>query len=317
MKKAGVKKPKLISIVVPIYNEAANIPKIVSALSRATKNLAYKIEIILVNDGSSDASYQVMQKVAAKNKHIRPLHLARNFGKEVALTAGLHHAKGQAAIMLDADLQHPPRYIAQFIKKWEAGADVVVGVRTEHGKSSMIKHVGSKVFYRIIKKISKIPIVPHATDFRLLDRSVIDAYNTFTERNRIVRGLIDWLGFSRDYVYFKADERLHGHASYSTRKLFKLAADTFISMSFLPLRISGYLGAVIVVFSAPLGAFMFTNIYFMNNSMDFSGPASLSVLILFLVGVTLLNLGFVSLYIANIYDEVVNRPLYVLQRSRD
>lgn len=306
---------KLISIIVPVFNEAPNIPRLVYALAEATKELPYKFELVLIDDGSKDDSTKVLAELSSRYKNLHALHLARNFGKEVALTAGIHHAHGDAAIMLDADLQHPPRYIADFIDKWEQGADVVIGVRTEHGHKSPLKALGSKTFYKIMNRISHVPVVPHATDFRLIDRAVIDAYNQFTERNRMVRGLIDWLGFERDYVYFKAEERQHGEATYSTSKLIKLAMDSFISLSFAPLKFSGVLGASIIAFSLPLGLFMMADKYLMGNMFDFSGPAALGTLVLFLVGVTLVNLGLISLYIANIHDEVTNRPLYVLRRS--
>lgn len=304
---------KLISIIVPVYNEGANIPRLVYALAEATKDLPYKFELVLVNDGSRDDSALVLTELTDRYKNLHALHLARNFGKEIALTAGLHHAQGDAAIMMDADLQHPPKYIPDFVAKWEQGAEVVIGVRTEDGKESLIKRLGAKVFYAIMNRIAHVRIVPHATDFRLIDRSVIGAYNQFTERNRIVRGLIDWLGFERDYVHFKADKRTHGEATYSTGKLIKLAMDSFVSMSFAPLKFSGVLGGVIIALSLPLGLFMLADKYLLGNMFDFSGPAALGTLILFLVGVTLVNLGFISLYIANIHDEVTNRPLYVVR----
>ncbi len=306
----------VISVIIPLYNEAANVPKIFAALQAEAAKLEHRFEYIFVNDGSLDQSAQAVQKLRKDHPQVSLLNLARNFGKEVALTAGLHHAKGDAAIMIDADLQHPPRYIPEFIQKWQHGADIVVGVRTSHGKESVLKHWGSAVFYKLVDKISHVKITPHATDFRLLDRSVVEQFTQFTERNRIVRGLIDWLGFEPEFVYFEAAEREHGEASYSFSKLFGLAMDTFVSMSLVPLRISGYLGLIIIVLSGPLGFVMFLDTYFLGNRFQFTGSASVGVLVLFLIGITLVNLGLMGLYIANIHNEVINRPLYVLRRER-
>lgn len=309
----AIKGQSVITVIIPLYNEEANVPNIFAAVSDIAAELEHAFEFIFVNDGSKDGSASAVRKLQKKHKHIKLLNLARNFGKEIALTAGLHHASGDAAIMLDADLQHPPRYIPEFIKKWQDGADVVVGVRTTHGKESRFKTTSSALFYKLINKVSSVRITPHATDFRLLDKSVVEQFTKFTERNRIVRGLVDWLGFEPEFVYFEADERLHGEASYTLGKLIRLATDTFVSMSLVPLRISGYLGAVIIMLSGPLGLLMFMDTYFLGNNFQFTGSASVGVLVLFLVGITLVNLGLMGLYIANIHNEVINRPLYVLK----
>ena len=235
-----------ISVIVPIYNEAPNIGKLYLAIDSVFKKIEHAYELVLVNDGSTDTSEKVLNECSHKNKHVVVLHLARNFGKEVALTAGLHHAKGDAAIMIDADLQHPPKYIPEFIKKWQAGADVVIGVRSQSGKAGHFHHLASVLYYKILSILSDVPVMPHATDFRLIDRQVIDQFGRFTERNRILRGLIDWLGFRRDYVYFAADQRNAGAKSYSTRKLIKLAVSSFVSMSMAPLKFASWLGVFIV-----------------------------------------------------------------------
>lgn len=306
----------MISVIIPLYNEEANVPGVFAAVSEVAAKMEHAFEFIFVNDGSRDGSAHAVRALQSKHPHVKLINLARNFGKEIALTAGLDHATGDAAIMIDADLQHPPRYIPEFIQKWQNGADVVVGVRTLDGKKSALKKIGSKLFYDVVNKISSVRITPHATDFRLLDRSVIDQFVKFTERNRIVRGLVDWLGFEAEYVYFEAAERQHGEASYTFSKLLRLAMDTFVSMSLVPLRISGYIGALIIIISGPLGFWMFLDTYFLGNKYQFTGSASVGVLVLFLVGVTLVNLGLMGLYIANIHSEVINRPLYVLKRDR-
>lgn len=307
-----------ISVIIPMYNEEDNVCHVHEAVKKATRNLAYRFEYLFVNDGSSDKTTERLLELAQSDPQVVPIELARNFGKEIALTAGLHAAKGEAAIMLDADLQHPPDHIPEFIQKWEKGADVVVGVRKEY-KTSWRKRLLSRLFYSSMNKISDINLTPHATDFRLVDRQVIQAFNQFTERNRITRGLFDWLGYRRDFVYFVADERQHGTASYSFVKLVRLGIDSFVGHSLLPLRLAGYLGTLITVISIPLGMFMFVNRYLLGNSFFgfvFSSNAILAVISLFLSGITLSCLGLMSLYIANIHQEVANRPLYVVRPNR-
>ncbi len=305
-------KQELISIIVPMYNEADNVQPFYGALAKAIQGIPYNFELLFINDGSSDRTSEKLSRLAKKYSSVRPIELARNFGKEIALTAGLREARGRAAIMIDADLQHPPKLIREFIARWETGADMVIGVRKEY-KTSWLKKHASDVFYKLMNKVSDTKLVPHSTDFRLVDRSVVDAFNRFTERNRITRGLFDWLGFQRDYIYFEADERKHGQASYSYKKLFQLGVNSFVGHSFLPLKLAGRIGSIIVVISIPLGIFIFIDRYILDNpfGLNFSGSAILAVLNLFLSGVLLTCLGFISTYLAHVHEEVINRPLYV------
>lgn len=306
-----------ISLIIPVYNESKNIPLFYAALVEVLQKLEkYNFEIIFVDDGSHDDSVSQVKKLA--DPRIICLEFSRNFGKEMATTAGLHHAQGEAVMMIDVDLQHPPKHIPEFIDKWESGVEVIVGVRCDNQGEGFIKKIGSILFYKIIRLISKTEIVPQATDFRLLDRCVVDEFNRFTEHSRITRGLIDWLGFRRDYVYFSAPARINGRASYSNLKLFKLAFSSFISHSLVPLRLAGYLGVIIVALSGPLGLFIFIEKYLLADpfGMNFSGPAILAVIILFLVGIILSCLGLIALYIGNIQTEVTGRPLYVLRNRK-
>jgi glycosyltransferase involved in cell wall biosynthesis len=306
---------QLISIIVPTYNEAENIQPIYRAIKDATASLSQRFELLFVNDGSSDDTSEKLVHLANEDSDVRPIELARNFGKEIALTAGLHSAEGEAAIMLDADLQHPPELIPEFISKWGDGAELVIGVRKDY-KTSKVKQLSSSLFYKIIRSTSDTDLVPHATDFRLVDRQVIDAFNQFTEHNRITRGLFDWLGFNRDFVYFDTNPRANGTASYSFGKLVKLALDSLTGHSMFPLRIAGYIGSLIISISVPLGLFIFVNRYIFNNALfgiTFSGSAILAVISLFLSGVMLSCLGLIALYIAHIHQEVTNRPLYVIK----
>ncbi|HEX6462195.1 MAG TPA: glycosyltransferase family 2 protein [Candidatus Saccharimonadales bacterium] len=306
---------QLISIIVPVRNESLNIPILQKAIQKRFTSLPYKYELIFVDDGSRDNSVEVIQTLMAADQGVRLLEFARNFGKEAAVSAGLHAARGEAAIIMDGDMQHPPHLIKDFLMRWQRGAEVVVGLREYSQKESWFKRWSSKQFYKIMGKVSDTKITPNATDYRLLDRSAIEAFKQMTERNRITRGLIDWLGFSRDYVRFEASPRLHGKAAYSYKLLFRLALHSFTAHSFLPLKLAGYLGILILLISGPLGVYIFLDKYMLHNvsGFNFSGTALLAVILLFLVGIILSCLGLVSMYIARIHDEVMNRPLYVVK----
>ncbi len=311
---------KTISIIVPAYNEHANIRPMHEALSAVLAPLAdrYTAEIIFVNDGSSDHTASEVEKLAAEDPRVRLLDFSRNFGKEIATTAGLQNCTGDAAIMIDADLQHPPKLIPEFIAKWEEGFDVVVGIRKKSKSDTWIKVAGSKLFYRILDRITDTKITPNATDFRLLDRAVIDEFSRFTEINRMTRGLIDWLGFRRAYIPFHADERLNGTASYNVWKLFKLAFNSFVSLSLFPLKLAGYLGLFITLVSGISGFSILIGKYFFHSHFanTFSDAENLAIFIVFLVGILLISIGLLSIYIGNIHEEIIGRPLYIIRKKR-
>jgi polyisoprenyl-phosphate glycosyltransferase len=308
----------LISIIVPLHNESPNIRPLYEEILDAVSNLPFRFELIMVDDGSRDDSAEVAREMSRSDSRIRLLEFARNFGKEAAVSAGLHNCRGEAAIIMDADLQHPPALIPAFISKWQQGSEVVVGVRSYDKRETWFKRFTSALYYKIMERISHTKITPHATDFRLLDRVVIEAFNRMPERNRMTRGLIDWLGFRRGYVKFKTRLRQHGEASYGFSKLCTLAINSFTAYSLLPLRLAGYLGLLILAISAPLGIFIIIEKYIMHDplGLQFSGPATLAVIILFLVGVVLACMGLVAMYIAHIHAEVLGRPLYVVRPER-
>lgn len=310
---------KLISIIVPVYNEEENIPLIYERLIKVLAGLRdrYDYEIIWVNDGSTDKSGRIIEWLASRNQKVKYLEFSRNFGKEIAITAGLDYAKGEAAIMTDADLQHPPELIPQFLEKWEKGAEVVIGLRQKQQKQGLIRRLGTFLFYRAMKFIGETEVNLQASDFRLIDRKVIQEFNRLTERSRITRGLIDWLGFSKDYIYFKVPERESGQSGHSLSKLTKFCLSGFVSHSLFPLKLAGYLGIVITLFAGFLGLFIFVEKYVLSDplSLAFSGPAMLAVFILFLIGIVLVCLGLITLYIADIHTEILNRPMYVIRKK--
>jgi polyisoprenyl-phosphate glycosyltransferase len=310
---------KLVSIIIPVHNEAPNLRTLYRELTKYIEQLAYKFEFIFVDDGSTDESMTELESLARRDRRIRLVEFARNFGKEAAISAGLHAARGDAAIMIDADLQHPPRMIKNFLQEWQKGADVVVGVRKYSKKEGWFKRWSSDRFYQIMQKIAHTKITPHASDFRLVDRKVMDVFSRLTERNRITRGLIDWLGFRRAYVPFEAGERFAGTRSYTYRQLFQLAMNSFTSYSLMPLKLAGYIGVFILSTATPTALLMYIERYVMNDPLGWQirGTAMLAILLVMLVGLMLACLGLISLYIANIHAEVTNRPLYVVRRHMD
>jgi len=219
--------------------------------------------------------------------------------------------------MIDVDLQHPPELIPDFIKKWEAGAEIVVGIRKKTQETDLIKRAGSWLFYKIMSQISDTKIAPRATDFRLLDRIVINEFTKLTENNRITRGLIAWLGFKKEFIEFDAAKRAKGTARYSKSKLFHLAITSFITQSLFPLKLAGYLGMIIMLASGLVGLHVLIYQYLLDikTGLVFSGIAQLAILIIFLVGLILSCLGLMALYIANIQKEVMHRPLYVVRKK--
>jgi len=257
-----------------------------------------------------------LQALAGKDERVRVLEFARNFGKEAAVSAGLDAAWGEAAIILDADLQHPPALIPKFIAAWEKGNDVVVGVRRYSKQEGRLKRLTSDGFYHLLHLVAHTQITPHASDFRLLDKKVIRVFRQLTERDRITRGLIDWLGFKREYINFTAPPRANGVASYSWSKLVALAINCFTGYSLFPLKIAGYLGVFILLTTVPTGMFLCVERYILQDPWhwNITGTALLAIMILVLVGIMLGCLGLMSLYIAHIHAEVTNRPLYVVRR---
>ena len=304
----------MISLIVPVYNEEKNIPLLYENVKKVMESTPLSWEIIFINDGSRDKSVEALKKIRNIDGQVKMIDFSRNFGKEIATTAGINNCQGDACIMIDADLQHPVELIPEFVKLWEDGAEVVVGVRKKNKSEGWMKKLGSYLFYKIINRISDTEIVSQATDFRLLDREVINQFNAMTERNRMTRALIDWMGYKRQYIHFDANKRLHGEASYSFWKLMRLAFNSIISFSLFPLRIAGYLGVIITILSGLLGLFIFFTKY-VSGILYFSGPAILAVIILFLIGILLICLGLIALYIANIHAEVSNRPLYIIRKS--
>ena len=312
------KKP-IISVIIPCFNEEENINDCYLELKKVWKKLPlYDYELVFVDDGSSDWTVLEITKIQIQDPNVKLIEFSRNFGKEIAISAGFDYCLGECAIVVDADLQYPVAKIPEFVELWETGSEVVIGVRDKKQTNNLIEKIGSSLFYSIMSKIGEGEILPGALDFRLIDREVIDHFNRFTERSRMARALVDWLGFDRSFVNYKEKPRNKGTASYSLMKRVKLAFNSFILHSLFPLKFAGYLGIIITLFSGILGFLAFLNQYVavIFPVLFFSGTALLGILNLFLIGVVLICLGLIALYIANIHTEVVNRPLYIVKTNR-
>jgi len=305
-----------ISIVVPVYNEIENIEKLFSCLKTVVSCIEnYEWEYIFVNDGSEDNSYMILLEIANSNADVIILDLSRNFGKEIALTAGVNEGKkSDAIICIDADLQHPPELIPALIAEWRRGAEVVVTIRTESEEQPFFRKLGSKLYYKIMRLMSGLEMRPNTTDFRLYDKKVVAAFLLATERERMFRAIMDWLGFKRAYVNFKAPQRRGGAANYSYAKLFNLALNSITAYSLWPLKLAGYLGVIISAFSGILLLWMIFN-YILLRVWIYTPIAIVVVVNTLLIGIVLICIGLVALYIGVIHTEAINRPLYIVREK--
>lgn len=306
---------KLISVVIPVFNEEQNIPLVFEEVKKTfAAHPEYDFEVIFVNDGSRDNSLLEILRLSREDHRVRGLDFSRNFGKEPATSAGCHQARGDAVVTMDADLQHPPMLILQFLELWEQGAEVVYTVRKVNTGAGWFKKISSKMFYWLFNKVSEVKTESGTTDFRLMDKKVIEVFRKFPERERMFRGMIDWMGYKRAKVEFVAPDRIHGNANYSYNKLFQLAINSLTSFSLLPLRLAGYGGIFITVLSGLLLLGMVVANGFVDPNM-FTSIAILGVSNMFLIGIVLISLGFIALYIARIHNEVINRPLYIVREK--
>lgn len=303
----------VLSVIVPMFNEAANLGPLFERLIPAVEELRVPYEIICVDDGSRDDT--VARLVALRSRHpaIKIVSLSRNFGKEIALTAGLKHASGRAAVPIDADLQHPPEMIAKLLEKWREGYEVVYAVRESRDTESFSRRLSARGFYWIFARLSDVPIPRDAGDFRLLDRRVIDVINSMPERSRFMKGIFAWVGFRQVGVPYTVEPRRQGSSGWSVRRLFHFAVDGLTSFSNFPLIAWGYVGAIIAGISLVAGGyFVLRTLLF---GVDVPGYASLMVAVLFFGGVQLITLGIIGSYIGRIFQEVKRRPLYVVRET--
>ena len=308
----------LVSLIIPVFNEAENLVWHHEKITHYAAGLPLEYEIVYVNDGSSDNSLAIIQKLAAKDSHVHYISFSRNFGKEAATTAGLQNCHGDAAIMLDADGQHPIELVETFITEWQNGYATVIGVREDTKGVSIFKKLSSKIFYIFMRVLGSNQSTQNGlTDFRLVDRKIITEFTKLSEHNRTTRNLLDWLGYTRKLIPFTAHERHAGKATYTFRKLLKLAIDSLVKHSTRPLKFIGLLGALVSFFSFVLLILIIIEMYVLNDPMSLvvTGTALLGIITSLLIGIVLVCQGLLALYIENVYYETQNRPLFVIEEQ--
>ncbi len=310
MDAAHTAEPPELSVIVPVFNEAENLRPLLARLRPVLERCVASYEIIFVDDGSRDQTLSILRAVHDEDSHVRALSFSRNFGKEVAIAAGVDHASGRGAVIMDADLQHPPEVIETFVDKWRQGFQNIYGVRRDRQTDSAARKWLSQNFYKLFKSFGEIELPEGAGDFRLLDRTALQALATMRERARFSKGLYAWIGFKSIGVPFDVSERHSGESKFSYRKLTRFALDGLMSFSTLPLKFWTYIGLTISVFA------LTSAVYFVLEAMvrgvDVPGYASLIVSVMFFAGVQMLSLGVLGEYIGRIFAEVKRRPLYLV-----
>jgi glycosyltransferase involved in cell wall biosynthesis len=307
----GGMKP-ILSIVSPMYNEAEGIAEFVRQVRVAVEPLGVPWELILVNDGSRDGSLAAATQLASTDSVVCVVSFSRNFGHEAASTAGLRYARGDAIVLIDSDLQDPPAVIAQMLAKWREGYKIVYGVRSKRNEETALKKATSWAFYRLMGRLAGIDLPRDAGDFRLMDRKVVDAFNSLPERNRFVRGLVCWTGFRSTGVPFERAPRFAGKTKYNYLKLVKLAIDSLTGFTTAPLKIATWLGSMIAS-AALIWIFVVVIQFFAMPQYRQPGYTFLAIAVLFLGGVQIFLIGLVGEYLARTYEQVQGRPLYIVE----
>ena len=305
------------SIVVPIWNEEQTIPelykRVVSTMSTATAGTGESWELVCVNDGSRDRSLELLLALHEQDPRVKVIDFSRNFGHQVAITAGADFAEGDAVVVMDADLQDPPDVVLRMIEKWREGYEVVYAQRSKREGETWFKLWTAKIFYRLLHRITDVAIPVDTGDFRLMDRRVVLAMRRLREKHRFMRGLSSWVGFKQIGIEYERAERYAGETKYPLRKMLKLAISAITSFSFLPLQLATYIGFVLAGVS--LLGILTTIIMRLSGSSAFAGQATTLVAVLFLGGIQLIFLGIIGEYLGRIYDEVKDRPLYLISHA--
>jgi glycosyltransferase involved in cell wall biosynthesis len=302
-----------LSVVVPVYNEEQNLDYLFERLISVLNRLNMTYEIVCVNDGSKDNTIERLIEHHQQNPAIKVVNLSRNYGKEIALSAGLDYTTGDAVVPIDADLQDPPELIAELVAKWREGYDVVLATRRSRQGESWAKRFTANAFYQIIDRISHVPIPRDTGDFRLIDRRVVDAIKQLPERNRFMKGLFAWVGFKQTSILYDRPSRYKGETTWNYWRLWNFALDGITSFSFIPLKVWSYIGLLVAI-----PAFFYASFLVIRTvlfGVDLPGYASIMVAVLFLGGVQLVSLGVLGEYLGRVYEEVKGRPLYLVRES--
>jgi len=301
----------VLSIVVPCYNEEAVIAEFHRRVVASLAGIESDLEIIYTDDGSRDQTANILRELQQKDRRVRVVSLSRNFGHQLAVTAGLEHARGDAVVIIDADLQDPPEVIPEMIERWRDGYQVVYGLRVRRAGETTFKRWSAKLFYRLLNRLSEIEIPPDVGDFRLLDRQIVDVLLAMPERDRFLRGMISWVGFKQVAVIYDREPRRAGTSKYPLMKMLGFALDSVISFSFAPLRLAIWVGFGAI--AASFAGIIYALIIRLYTTEWVRGWASIFTAILFLGGIQLITLGIVGEYVGRIYAEVKMRPLYVVR----
>jgi len=300
-----------ISIVIPLLNEEGNILVLYKTLLPVLEKISTDYEILFIDDGSKDESFEVIQKICNENERVLGISLSKNFGHQIALTAGIEHTTGEVVITMDADMQHPPEVINELYNKYQEGFDIVNTIRTETSDSGAFKKITSNWFYKIINHLSDIQIEPGAADFRLMNRKTVDAFLQLKEKDRFTRGLISWMGFKQAMIPYTAPPRFSGTSKYSITKMFRFAADGITSFSAKPLRISFYAGLIVSLVGLLYSIYAIIE-YFGGKTIP--GWTSILVSILIIGGIQLISIGIIGEYLARVFNEAKGRPLYLIKQ---
>lgn len=304
--------PALLSVVAPVYNEEELVERFVERTCVALAE--YTFELVLVNDGSSDSTPELLDRIASADPRVRVIHLSRNFGHQAALTAGLEHAAGDVVAMIDADLQDPPEVIVQMVQRWALGSDVVYAVRKHRPGETAFKLATASWFYKLFNKLTQVDLEPNSGDFRLLDRRALDALLSMTERSRFLRGMTVWVGFTQTAVPYEREARPAGETKYTLRKMLRFSLDAIASFSHLPLQLATYVGllsAGVAFIAIPV----VIGLHFAGSYLP--GFGTITIAILLIGGIQLIALGVIGEYVGRIYDEVKHRPLYIVREERN
>jgi dolichol-phosphate mannosyltransferase len=307
-------KSKLISIVVPMYFEEKVVDECYSRLTRVAKENNLNYELVFVNDGSTDRTLELLENIAKSDNHVKVISFSRNFGHQIAVTAGIDKAKGDAIVIIDADLQDPPELIPEMISLWEQGYDVVYGKRKKRDGESWFKLTTAKMFYRFLDKMSTVKIPVDTGDFRLVDKKVVEVLKKMPEHNRFLRGMASWIGFKQIPLEYERKERFAGETKYPLKKMIKFALDGIFSFSVKPLKLAEYLGTIAIFI-----AFLIIAYFVIGSAVGLKAPAlgwTLALAFISLIGgIQLVSIGIVGEYIARIYDESKGRPLYIIDKE--
>lgn len=304
---------RILSIIIPIYNEEKCICALWERLRLLEQRMEeYSFEFIMVNDGSSDRSLSLLKEIAGHHRNVKLISFSRNFGHQIAISAGIEHAQGEAVVVMDADLQDPPELVFEMVSKYQEGHDIVYAVRRERRGETFAKKKSAEWFYRTVNRLSSIPIPRNTGDFRLMSRRAVDSLNSMKEKDRFVRGMISWIGFKQTGIEFDRDPRVAGETKYPFRNMLKFAFDGILSFSNVPLRLATWFG-----FATSFFAVFYIFIVLIKKFMGYTLPgyASIMVSILFLGGVQLITIGILGEYIGRIYNEAKARPLYIIEET--